>query len=132
MHVPDRKLTARIPLSKEDLAHILDGDEEGGGHRFGAGKRKSEFPPGWDEDKIVEVSDEIQARLLIAHYKLFEGKFEAVIHRVRVRMYLELIPETGSLVVSTMFPIEGDGVTIWSNGKRKPKPLQEPNAGVTL
>lgn len=132
MHVPGRRLSAHIPLSPQDLKHILDGDEDGGGHRSGAGKSKSEFPPGWDEVRITEVSDEIQFRILLAHRELFQGKFEAVIDRVRIRMFIEFVPESNSLIVSTMFPIEGDGVTVWRNGKRKPKPLQEPNIGVKL
>jgi hypothetical protein len=39
--------------------HILDGDAAGGGHRPGTGAPgKSEFPPGWSDEKILhEVSD---------------------------------------------------------------------------
>jgi len=39
--------------------HILDGDETGGGHRAGTGAPgKSEFPPGWSDDRILgEISD---------------------------------------------------------------------------
>jgi hypothetical protein len=39
--------------------HILDGDATGGGHRPGTGiPGKSEFPPGWSDDKIIHnISD---------------------------------------------------------------------------
>jgi hypothetical protein len=39
--------------------HILEGDENGGGHRPGTGKSgKSEFPKGWSDEKILDaVSD---------------------------------------------------------------------------
>ncbi len=39
--------------------HILDGDATGGGHRPGTGiPRKSEFPKGWSDDRILDaVSD---------------------------------------------------------------------------
>jgi hypothetical protein len=39
--------------------HILEGDETGGGHAPGAGiSNKSEFPVGWNNDKIMQyISD---------------------------------------------------------------------------
>jgi hypothetical protein len=39
--------------------HILEGDETGGGHRYGIGKPgKSEFPASWSDEKILgEISD---------------------------------------------------------------------------
>lgn len=37
--------------------HILFGDETGGGHRAGAGKKgKTEFPQSWSDDKIIETA----------------------------------------------------------------------------
>lgn len=132
MDAPPNRRSGYIPLTQADLRHILDGDEDGGGHRYGAGKQKTEFPLGWDEQQITEISEEFQYRILMAHHELFEGKFEAVIHRVRIRMYIQYLPESATLIVATMFPLEGDGVTVWANGKRKPKPLREQNMGVTL
>ncbi|UPT73177.1 MAG: EndoU domain-containing protein [Elusimicrobiota bacterium] len=41
-------------ITDHGLVHILDGDDNGGGHRAGAGKGKSEFPEGWDGSKIKE------------------------------------------------------------------------------
>jgi Bacterial EndoU nuclease len=45
-------------VSRDRRTHILDGDATGGGHRNGAGRGKSEFPPGWSDDKII---DEIES-----------------------------------------------------------------------
>jgi len=49
------------PVHIKDLdprrrVHILDGDgpNEGGGHRAGTGKGKSEFPASWSDDEIIE------------------------------------------------------------------------------
>lgn len=39
--------------------HILDGDASGGGHRFGAGKGKTEFPPDWTDDQIITAIEKI-------------------------------------------------------------------------
>jgi hypothetical protein len=46
-------------LTPEDAKHVLDSDENGGGHRSGQGKPgKTEFPPGWSDEKILgEISD---------------------------------------------------------------------------
>jgi hypothetical protein len=43
LHVPPERTT-----------HILDGDRWGGGHRHGTGRpEKTEFPSGWDDEKII-------------------------------------------------------------------------------
>lgn len=40
--------------------HILDGDARGGGHRPGRGiPGKSEFPPGWSDDRIIEAIEDV-------------------------------------------------------------------------
>lgn len=39
--------------------HILDGDASGGGHRFGAGKGKSEFPQHWTDDQIISAIENV-------------------------------------------------------------------------
>ncbi|MGO4566692.1 hypothetical protein AB4Z52_16805 [Rhizobium sp. 2YAF20] len=46
-------------LDPDAETHVLDGDEEGGGHRSGTGNLgKSEFPNGWSDEKILgEISD---------------------------------------------------------------------------
>jgi hypothetical protein len=44
-----------VRVNAEPREHILQGDVKGGGgHRPGAGvPGKSEFPPGWSDDKII-------------------------------------------------------------------------------
>jgi hypothetical protein len=45
-----------VRLTPERRAHILDGDETGGGHRHGTGEPgKTEFPAEWDDDRIVDA-----------------------------------------------------------------------------
>lgn len=51
---PERPRPETIRLTPDRLAHILDGDEGGGGHRYGAGvPGKTEFPESWDDDTIA-------------------------------------------------------------------------------
>jgi len=40
-------------VSPERRTHIVDGDDTGGGHRYGTGRGKTEFPPDWSDDKII-------------------------------------------------------------------------------
>jgi hypothetical protein len=41
-------------LPPERAAHILDGDQWGGGHRHGTGRpEKTEFPADWDDERII-------------------------------------------------------------------------------
>ena len=43
-----------IRLTTDRRSHILDGDQTGGGHRYGAGQRgKTEFPADWTDDRII-------------------------------------------------------------------------------
>lgn len=49
-------------ISPRARVHILYGDKRGGGHMHGAGKPcKSEFPAGWDEEKILVTVSKIAA-----------------------------------------------------------------------
>ncbi|MDF9810312.1 MAG: hypothetical protein RSB13_07120 [Aurantimicrobium sp.] len=121
-----------IPLRPVDIAHILDGDAEGGGHRFGANRKKSEFPPGWDEPELIAAVEEIQYRVILAYGSLSPGVFEAVIARVKMRMIIDIDEVSQQLMVATVIPLEGDGVTIWTSGKRKPRPLRENEAGARI
>lgn len=53
---PDRPTLDHIRLPPDRLAHILDGDEQGGGHRHGAGiPGKTEFPESWDDNWIART-----------------------------------------------------------------------------
>jgi hypothetical protein len=51
---PDRPSLDSLRTTPERTRHILDGDSWGGGHRHGTGRPgKTEFPAGWDDDKIT-------------------------------------------------------------------------------
>ena len=60
---PDRPKAAEIRLPEDRRVHILEGDgpgSPGGGHRHGTGRPgKTEFPAGWDDDKIVSVVEDV-------------------------------------------------------------------------
>jgi len=44
-----------IRITPERIVHVLEGDKTGGGHRHGTGKPgKTEFPAGWDDEKIID------------------------------------------------------------------------------
>jgi Bacterial EndoU nuclease len=50
----DRPPLDNVVLPPERALHILEGDARGGGHRHGTGRPgKTEFPAGWDDDKIL-------------------------------------------------------------------------------
>jgi filamentous hemagglutinin len=49
-------------ISERATAHILYGDNRGGGHKHGVGQPcKSEFPASWNEDKIIGTIQSIAA-----------------------------------------------------------------------
>jgi len=51
---PERPPPDSLHLAPERARHILDGDRWGGGHRHGTGRPgKTEFPAGWDDEKII-------------------------------------------------------------------------------
>jgi hypothetical protein len=51
----DRPTVGDIRLSAERRVHILAGDQTGGGHRHGVGSPgKTEFPAGWDDDRVID------------------------------------------------------------------------------
>ena len=50
----DRPPLDSVHVAPERAKHILDGDRWGGGHRHGTGRPgKTEFPSGWDDEKII-------------------------------------------------------------------------------
>lgn len=57
---PDRPRLEDIRLTPDRLAHILDGDENGGGHLSGTGEPgESEFPPSWTPDTIADATEHV-------------------------------------------------------------------------
>jgi hypothetical protein len=55
------RIVRAIGYSVDALArtHILDGDLAGGGHRFGAGKGKTEFPLSWSDTAIIRAIEDV-------------------------------------------------------------------------
>jgi Bacterial EndoU nuclease len=51
--------TQKFTVNAAQRHHILHGDASGGGHRFGAGKGKSEFPRAWSDDDIITAIDDV-------------------------------------------------------------------------
>ena len=50
----NRSALDSLHVAPERAKHILDGDRWGGGHRHGTGRPgKTEFPSGWDDEKIL-------------------------------------------------------------------------------
>ncbi len=50
----DRPPLDSLHVAPDRAKHILDGDRWGGGHRHGTGRPgKTEFPAGWDDEKII-------------------------------------------------------------------------------
>jgi hypothetical protein len=53
---PTRPRPDTIRLTDDRERHILDGDQQGGGHRHGTGRPgKTEFPATWDDSKIIRA-----------------------------------------------------------------------------
>lgn len=51
---PQRPEAKEIRFTDDRRAHTLDGDNRGGGHRYGTGRSgKTEFPADWDDDTTV-------------------------------------------------------------------------------
>lgn len=53
----------RPPITEDLLDHVMDGspkkDGWDGGHGFGTGRGKSEFPESWDRTRVAEAIDEV-------------------------------------------------------------------------
>lgn len=92
-----------IQITPGRRRHILDGDATGGGHRPGRSiPGKSEFPPGWSDDQIIDAILEV-ARDIGSDLKPGHGGrwvIEGARNGVRIRVIVEC---DGSIV--TGFPI---------------------------
>lgn len=79
-------------ISEEAQAHILQGDENGGGHMFGAGKPcKSEFPKDWDESDILSNVRKVAANDNLKWKKQNNGYYVATdkVDGVKIRVVLD-------------------------------------------
>lgn len=72
--LPDAEVDVPV-VSEKARKHILDGDEEGGGHRAGTGKPgKSEFPADWSEEEIIKEISRIASDPEAKSYPSYEGR----------------------------------------------------------
>jgi hypothetical protein len=114
-------------LTEDDLAHIVEGDGRGsGGHGAGHGTPgKTEFPSGWDVDKVQEA---VEASLWASdvprnisptpHGVVIRALYDGVILEIPIRLIGK------SWEVSTAHPISGEGVNhVESAGHRTALPL---------
>ncbi len=69
---------ARFAVSYQRRLHILDGDLTGGGHRFGAGRGKSEFPHTWSDDAIVAAVEAVANDPSLTQTVLAKRRFKVV------------------------------------------------------
>lgn len=51
------------------------------------------------------------------------GSYTGMYNNVLIRIIFDRDPNTTKLFIATMYPLAGEGVTVWSDGRRKPKPL---------
>jgi Bacterial EndoU nuclease len=60
----DRPQLDALRVTPERTAHVLDGDGKGGGgHRHGTGQPgKTEFPVGWDDQKVIDTLLDVARR----------------------------------------------------------------------
>lgn len=105
-----------IEISDERRVHILYGDDGGGGHLHGVGKPcKSEFPRGWDEDKILSEVQRIAANDNLPWKKQGNGYFTAEDNADGIRVRVVLDRERDGVI--TAYPV---------NTRRNPCPDRKP------
>ena len=63
------EVTRRFTVSPARQSHILDGDRTGGGHRFAAGRGKSEFPQTWSDEFIINTIEDVANDPASTHIK---------------------------------------------------------------
>ena len=75
---PRRPPLDAIRVTPERARHILDGDANGGGHRYGTGSPgKTEFPPHWDDETVIDVVT-VVARTPESVHQQHNGRWKAL------------------------------------------------------
>ena len=94
----------RAVVSPGRRVHILEGDATGGGHRPGRGlPGKSEFPPGWSDDQIIEAIEAVANDP--ASSRRVEANGRAVATGRRGGVELRVVVERDGRSVVTGYPI---------------------------
>lgn len=94
------------------VTHIVEGDDRGGGHRHGSGRLgKTEFPPGWDEARIVDAIEQVLVDPRHIVSDLADGddyiRFIGMVDEVRILVRIRADRHT----IDTAYPLDGTGVT---------------------
>jgi hypothetical protein len=79
-------------------AHILDGDASGGGHRYGTGKGKSEFPKTWTDDEIIDAIEDVANDPTSARKQQVNGNLRISGTRNGVLITVIIEPASGEIV----------------------------------
>lgn len=90
--------TQKFSVSAAARRHILDGDANGGGHRPGAGKGKSEFPRNWSDDEIIDAIEDVANDPASAGRPGRWGRDRYAGVRQRVLIFVVADPRTGEIV----------------------------------
>jgi SPP1 gp7 family putative phage head morphogenesis protein len=100
-----------VALTDANTTHILDGDHDGGGHRHGTipsePARKTWFPQGWSDEKILEAVNAVIADPIVARWNSNHAFFNAYGEVDGVRIKVRISPDGR---VRTAHPIDGSGV----------------------
>jgi EndoU nuclease-like protein len=95
--------TQKFSVSAAGRVHILDGDLKGsGGHRFGAGKNKNEFPQSWSDDEIIQAIEEVANDPTSAERQQSGGRVRRA--GVRNGMLIVVVVDLGTGEIMTGFP----------------------------
>ncbi len=93
----DRPKEDEIRMTDDRVRHTLDGDgpgEPGGGHRHGTGRpRKSEFPEGWADDRVVSVVEDVARRPDEVHWQESNTRWRVIGERDGVRITAVVLPD---------------------------------------
>lgn len=102
----DEALMPSMPviISDSRVQHILYGDAKGGGHKFGVGKPcKSEFPEGWDDQKIISVTRKIAANDNLPWERQRNGYYVAEDYESDIRVRVVKGPKKQRVI--TAYPV---------------------------
>ena len=94
----------RAEVSPERRIHILDGEENSGGHRAGTGRPgKSEFPSDWFDDRIIEEIEDVANDPRSNRKTQNNGRVR--VEGMRDRVYIRVIIRPGDNSIVTAHPI---------------------------